>query len=248
MVRAGSLRLSGRGGICDGLAKELSQPAVRESHKCVLRKPLARAWLMGYVPIPGAGFGVPSLSDLSPFQKVTHTLRGMSLAGVVEDLIALQHLVEQEADVARRRSLDAVRRHVAERDQGAKIAEAARVLAVSAPTVRAWTEAGALHVIPGARPVLVDVMSLAAAKQVLDELRRHTDDRQLLADVLRVLRDRGDRGGDDVQSAPDDLPEGRVRRLNRQGLDELLPPRKTKRSTSRRSSPSSTRCSSRSGT
>jgi len=144
--------------------------------------------------------------------------------GVVEDLIALQHLVEQEADVARRRSLDAVRRHVAERDQGAKIAEAAMVLAVSAPTVRAWTEAGAVRAIPGARPARVDVMSLAAAKQVLDELRRHTDDPQLLADVLRVLRDRADLTGEEVHSATSDVVESRVRRLDRRGLDQLLPP------------------------
>ena len=229
MVRSGSLRLSSRGGICDGLAEELSPPPCG-SH--IYAGPLEWAWLMAYLPIPGAGFGLASVSDLWPFRKVPPTLRGTSLAGVVEDLIALQHLVEQEADVARRRSLDAVRQHVAERDQGAKIAEAARVLAVSAPTVRAWTEAGALRVIPGARPARVDVMSLAAAKQVLDELRRHSDDRQLLADVLRVLRDRGDRAGDDVQSATDDLLEGRVRRLNPQGLDELLPPKRTKRSTS----------------
>jgi len=129
-----------------------------------------------------------------------------------------------EPDVARRRSLDAVRRHVAERDQGAKIAEAAMVLAVSAPTVRAWTEAGAVRAIPGARPARVDVMSLAAAKQVLDELRRHTDDRQLLADVLRVLRDRADLTGEEVHSATSDVVESRVRRLDRRGLDQLLPP------------------------
>ncbi len=156
----------------------------------------------------------------------------MSLVGVVEDLIALQHLFEQEADVARRRSLDAIRRHVAERDQGAKIAEAAKVLGVSAPTVRAWTEAGALYAVPGARPARVDVMSLAATKQVVDELRRHTGDRQLLADVLRVLRDRADLAGEEVQSAVRDVVEGRVRRLDGQGLDQLLPPQRTKRSTS----------------
>ncbi len=145
----------------------------------------------------------------------------MSLVGVVEDLIALQHLFEQEADVARRRSLDAIRRHVAERDQGAKIAEAAKVLGVSAPTVRAWTEAGALYAVPGARPARVDVMSLAATKQVVDELRRHTGD-----------RDRADLAGEEVQSAVRDVVEGRVRRLDGQGLDQLLPPQRTKRSTS----------------
>ena len=48
----------------------------------------------------------------------------MSVAGVVEDLIALQLLAEQERDAVRRRSLDAIRGHVAERDGGAKVGEA----------------------------------------------------------------------------------------------------------------------------
>ena len=68
----------------------------------------------------------------------------MSLDVVVEDLITLQQLAGQERDASRRRSLDAVREHVAGRDRGAKIAEAAQVLGVSAPTVRAWIQAGAL--------------------------------------------------------------------------------------------------------
>jgi len=37
----------------------------------------------------------------------------MSVIAVVEDLIALQQLAGQERDAARRRSLDAVREHVA---------------------------------------------------------------------------------------------------------------------------------------
>lgn len=156
----------------------------------------------------------------------------MSLSHVVDDLIALQHLADQEDDAARRRSLDAIRRHVAERDQGAKVAEAAKVLAVSAPTVRAWTEAGALRAIPGLRPVRIDVMSLAAAKQVLDELRRQADERHLLADVLRVLRDRAALAGDGTQAGVEDAVAGRVRTLDRRGLDELLPPKGTKKSKS----------------
>lgn len=156
----------------------------------------------------------------------------MSLAGVVDDLITLQQLAEQERDAARRRSLDAVREHVAERDRGAKVAEAAQVLGVSAPTVRAWIEAGALQALAGSSPVRVGVMSLAATKQVVDELKRHRDDRHLLADVLRLLRDRGVLAGDDLTAGADDLAAGRVRRLNRDRLDELLPPKRTKPSTS----------------
>lgn len=156
----------------------------------------------------------------------------MSGGGVVEDLIALQRLAEQERDAVRRRSLDAIRGHVAERDGGAKVGEAAQVLGVSAPTVRAWIKAGALRTVAGSSPLRVDVTSLAATKSVLDELRRHRDDGRLLFEVLRVLRDRGALVGDDVAAAVDDLAAGRVRRLDANRLDELLPTTRTQTSTS----------------
>ena len=156
----------------------------------------------------------------------------MSLAGVVEDLLALQRLAEGELDAARRQILDEVRQHVADRDRGAKVVEAAQVLGVSAPTVRAWMDAGALQAMAGSRPVRVGVMSLAATRSVLDELRRYRDDRHLLAGVLRVLRDRGDLASQDVAEGVDDFSAGRVRRLDRAGLDDLLPPSRTRASTS----------------
>ncbi len=156
----------------------------------------------------------------------------MSAGGVVEDLIALQRLAEQERDAGRRRSLDTVRGHVAERDNGAKVGEAAHVLGVSPPTVRAWIKAGALRTVAQSSPLRVEVTSLAATKSVLDELRRHRDDGRLLAEVLRVLRDRGALAGDDVAAAVDDLAAGRVRRLDANRLDELLPTTRTEASTS----------------
>lgn len=151
---------------------------------------------------------------------------------MVEDLIALQRLAEQERDAVRRRSLDAIRVHVAERDGGARVGEAAQVLGVSAPTVRAWIKAGALRAVARSSPLRVDVTSLAATKSVLDELRRHRGDGRLLAEVLRVLRDRGALAGDDVAAAVDDLAAGRVRRLDANRLDELLPTTRTHTSTS----------------
>ncbi|HVA61749.1 MAG TPA: helix-turn-helix domain-containing protein [Mycobacteriales bacterium] len=156
----------------------------------------------------------------------------MSLAGVVDDLIALQRLADQERDAARRRALEAVRQHVAERDRGAKVAEAAQVLGVSAPTVRAWIDAGVLRPLAATGPARVDVASLAATKQVVDELRRHREDRHLLTEVLRLLRDRAAFSGDDAHAAVEDAAAGRVRRLDRAGLDELLPAKRPKRSTS----------------
>jgi len=155
----------------------------------------------------------------------------VSVVGVVQDLIALQQLAEQERDAARRRSLDAVREHVAERDRGAKVGEAAQVLGVSAPTVRAWIEAGALQAVAGSRPVRVGVMSLAVTKSVVDELRAHRDDRTLLADVLRVLRDRGVLAGEDVAAGLGDVSAGRVRRLDQCDPRRVAAVRRTRPST-----------------
>lgn len=172
------------------------------------------------------------LSVLACFSQVGRYRCGVSVLEVVEDLIALQRLAEHERDAARRRSLDLVREHVAERDRGAKVGEAAQVLEVSAPTVRAWLEAGALRAVAGSRPVRVDVMSLALTKSVVDELRRHRDNRGLLVDVLRVLRDREALAGEDVAAALGDVSARRVRRLDQASLDELLPVRRTRASTS----------------
>lgn len=113
----------------------------------------------------------------------------MSLAEVVDDLLELEDLGRHVDDRERRR-LDEVRRHLAKRERGAKVSEAARVLGVSQPTVRAWIDAGILPSIPKAKPVRVDVLALADLKRAVDLVRSNLDDRQLLVHVMRVLRDR----------------------------------------------------------
>jgi hypothetical protein len=114
----------------------------------------------------------------------------MSMGEVVDDLLTLEGLAEHEGDPDRRRALDAVRGHLADRDPGAKVSEAAQVLGLSQPMVRAWIEAGILEPIAGAAPVRVGVLSLADVKRALNLIRRHANDRQLLVQVMRVLRDR----------------------------------------------------------
>src|SRR5687768_1755171 len=104
----------------------------------------------------------------------------MSLTEVVDDLLTLERLAEQEDDPDRRRSLDVVRSHLADRGRGAKVSEVADVLGLSQPTVRAWAEAGVLEPIDGAAPVRVTVLSLVDVKRALDLIRQHADDRHLL--------------------------------------------------------------------
>lgn len=113
----------------------------------------------------------------------------MSLPEVVDDLLELEDLGRHFDDRERRR-LDEVRRHLAERARGAKVSEAALVLGVSQPTVRAWIDAGLLPSIPAAKPVRVDLLALADLKRAVDLVRANLDDRQLLAHVVRLLRDR----------------------------------------------------------
>lgn len=84
----------------------------------------------------------------------------MSLVEVVDDLLTLEELAEHESDPDRRRSPEAVRSHLVDRDQGAKVSEAAQVLGLSQPTVRAWIASGLLEQIAVATLcVLTSVLS-----------------------------------------------------------------------------------------
>lgn len=155
----------------------------------------------------------------------------MSLPEVVDDLLTLEQLAEREDDPERRRSLDTVRNHVADRDRGAKVSEAAEVLGLSHPTVRSWVEAGVLQRISGTKPLRIDVLSLADTKRMVDLIRQHADDRQLLARVMSVLRDREALAASEEGFA--DLRAGRVVPLTDELLDELAaPPQGKKRSRS----------------
>jgi hypothetical protein len=113
----------------------------------------------------------------------------MSVAEVVDDLLELEDLGRHVDDRERRR-LDEVRQHLAKRERGAKVSDAALVLGVSQPTIRAWIDAGVLPVVPRAKPIRVDVLALADLKRAVDLVRANLDNRQLLVDVMRLLRHR----------------------------------------------------------
>ena len=145
----------------------------------------------------------------------------MSLAEVLDDLLELQELAQDEGDPKRRRAIDEVRSHVARRERGAKVSEAAAVLGISQPTVRAWIELGVLTPMPGTKPVRIDILALAETKRALDLIREHADDGQLLVHVTRVLRERSALQGEDVREGFDDLAAGRVVPLSDDLLDEI---------------------------
>jgi hypothetical protein len=145
----------------------------------------------------------------------------MSVGEVLEDLLELEELAKEEQDPARRRSLDAVRSHVAHRAHGAKVSEAADLLRISQPTVRAWIASGVLSPVPGSKPVRVDLLALADVKRAVDLVRDHVEDRQLLIHVMRALRDRAALEGEGVRAGSDDLAAGRMVPLTDDLLDEL---------------------------
>lgn len=131
----------------------------------------------------------------------------MSVAEVVEDLLELEDLARHVDDRERER-LDQVRSHLARRERGAKVSDAALLLGVSQPTVRAWIDAGVLPADPKTKPVRVDLLALADLKRAVDLVREHLDDRQLLVHVVRVLRDRAALDG--AAAGIDDYRAGRV--------------------------------------
>jgi len=154
----------------------------------------------------------------------------VSAVELVEDLIELEELAEQERDASRRRRLVALADRVAHRDAGAKVSEAAEVLGISAPTIRAWITAGLLAPVPGCSPVRIELSSLAAAKRAVDAVRQIKDEPQILAEVYCVLRDRDVLDDRKVRQGLADYRADRAVDLTPELLDELLPPPRRRKS------------------
>ena len=155
----------------------------------------------------------------------------MPVLGIVEDILALDDLVVNDDDAARRETLLAVRNHIAQRDQGAKVADAAEVLGVSQPTVRSWLDAGILRGVVGARPIRIELLALANVKGALDAIRMSADDGPRLVQVHRVLRDRAASAG--VREGLDDFRSGKARAIG----DDLRGEITTLRPIARRAEP-----------
>lgn len=134
----------------------------------------------------------------------------VTVIGVMHDLNLLRELAEHEDDPERRQALDSIRSRVADRDHGAKVSEVADLLQVSPPTVRSWMKAGLLKPLEGTSPIRIDLLNLAEVKRVVDMLRAHGQDRDLLAAVYRRLRDRDLLASGNFVKGMEDLRVGRV--------------------------------------
>jgi hypothetical protein len=183
---------------------------------------LRRFSLMDHSGTPGSRKALSPTFQTGPSLESLWYTSPMSASDAIDDLIELRQLAEQEHNAARRRRLFGIHDRVAARTAGVRVSEAAGVLGLSAPTIRAWLDAKVLIAVPGQSPLRVTAASLAAAKRAVDEIRSRRDDRHLLADVARLLRDRAALGPD-AHAGIEDMRAGRVTRLDHARLDELLP-------------------------
>ena len=147
----------------------------------------------------------------------------MTAIDLVNDLVALECLADGEEDGPRRRQLLAIFDRLAMRSEGAKVSEAATVLRISVPTVRAWASAGVLTNVRGSRPARVTYDSLAAVRRALDEVRSTRDNQSLLDAVARHRRDRAAPSGVDVDEAVGELHTELTRPLAKDDPASLIP-------------------------
>jgi predicted transcriptional regulator len=125
-----------------------------------------------------------------PFSESNFMLTFMPVVEVLGDLLALDELAAKDSDASRRETLRAIRDHIARRDEGAKVSDAAYVLGVTQPTVRSWLDAGILESVAGSRAVRISLLSLAEVKRALHAVREIENEGHFLASVQRLLRDR----------------------------------------------------------
>ncbi len=69
------------------------------------------------------------------------------------------------------------------------VSQAAKILGVSAPTVRAWAKRGILERIPNRSPIALTFDSVRRTRRLLGELRAQGDDREFVQRLLDAALD-----------------------------------------------------------
>jgi hypothetical protein len=93
---------------------------------------------------------------------------------------------------------------------GVPVAQAARRLGVSVPTVRAWIARGALTAIEGSSPVEIESESLRSVGRALQELRERGVDREWLQALVDYLDDRQARQSPALREGLEQLARGEL--------------------------------------
>ncbi len=112
-----------------------------------------------------------------------------SVALAVDVADAVLALGDADVPVAVGRRLAAIIERADQTGQGVPVSVAAKVLDVTDPTARAWVERGALHVVPGSRPLAVTPRSLGEALAAAAQIRQVGQDERLLRRILDRLED-----------------------------------------------------------
>lgn len=125
-------------------------------------------------------------------------------------LVDLREALEQHRHDAALSALDDAQAALSnvEHSPGVTVAQAARTLKVSEPTVRAWIARGALDAVPGVTPTQVAPNSLRRTVRAVSELRERGRDRDWLQSVVDYLDDRAARNSDAVRRGIADLRHG----------------------------------------
>lgn len=93
---------------------------------------------------------------------------------------------------------------------GLAVADAARYLDVSEPTVRNWLRRGVLSPVPDAKPVLVERSSLRQIRRLLEELRERGKDRDWLRAFVDYVHDLAVTRSQEVQQGLADVEAGHL--------------------------------------
>lgn len=118
----------------------------------------------------------------------------------------------QDVGAALRRIEDAVERldGLTSVSPGLPVAETARYLGVSEPTVREWLKRGVLAVVPDAKPVLVERDGLRRVHRAVEELRERGQDADWLRALLDYLDDIAVRRSPAVQQGLAEMAAGQL--------------------------------------
>ena len=124
---------------------------------------------------------------------------------MVATLVSIDDATEALSEASELKDATEIRRRVKaaeqalaelERDLGeetsVEVSQAAKILAVSPPTVRAWAKRGLLEALPGRSPVALTFDSVRRTRRALAELRAQGTDREFVQRLLDAALDQRD--------------------------------------------------------
>ena len=110
-------------------------------------------------------------------------------AGVLGEVSSLEDATEIRRRVkAAEQTLAELERELGE-ETSVEVSQAAKILGVSPPTVRAWAKRGLLEALPGRSPMALTFDSVRHIRRALAELRAQGDDREFVQRLLDAAID-----------------------------------------------------------